>query len=70
MVRGRLQHSGGQLVLFGWLEVQCCLFAVGCYLLRLETAREVAVIAAFHLVKRWVGTFYGEVGAPPRVTRT
>src|SRR5215212_488637 len=61
-----------QLLRFGWLEAQCCLFAVlfflglalvrimplpvdpadalVLWLLRWETAREVAVIAGFHLV--------------------
>jgi uncharacterized membrane protein YoaT (DUF817 family) len=71
----------GQLLRFGWLQAQCCLFAAAVfvglavsrvlplplarydallvyalvltvvfYRLRLETAREVAVIAGFHLV--------------------
>lgn len=74
-----MREAAAQLIRFGWLEVQCCLFAIAIfvglavsrsvplpiprydallaygivitvvfYLLRLETAREVAVIVAFH----------------------
>lgn len=80
-VIGRIRFGAAQLLRFGWIQIQCCLFAaavfaalaiaavvdlpiprydalliagigitVTFYLLRLETGREVAVIAAFHLI--------------------
>jgi uncharacterized membrane protein YoaT (DUF817 family) len=79
--QGRVSHALTQLLRFGWLQVQCCVFAaavfvglalstvlplpvarydallayavvltVAFYLVRLETGREVAVIAGFHLL--------------------
>ncbi|HEU5486374.1 MAG TPA: DUF817 domain-containing protein [Microlunatus sp.] len=92
--RQRLAGAGAQLVRFGWLELQCCVFAaaifvglavskavplpiarydallgyglvitVGFYLLRWETAREVAVIAGFHLVGLGLELFKVRVGS-------
>lgn len=92
--RVRARFAFAQLLRFGWLEVQCCLFAgaifvglavssvvplpiarydallayavlltVGFYLLRLETAREVAVIFGFHLVGLGLELFKVRVGS-------
>jgi uncharacterized membrane protein YoaT (DUF817 family) len=96
--RGGSQRGWGsglvQLVRFGWLEVQCCLFAAAVFaglalsrmvplpiarydallvygvvvtavffLLRLETAREVAVIFAFHLIGLALELFKVRVGS-------
>lgn len=83
-----------QLVRFGWLEVQCCLFAIAIFvglalsqavplpiprydallaygiavtvvffLLKLETAREVAVIVAFHALGLALELFKVHVGS-------
>jgi len=90
----RALEAAAQLVRFGWLELQCCLFAVAVfvglalsrviplpiarydallayglvvtlvfYLLRWETAREVAVIFAFHLVGLALELFKVRVGS-------
>lgn len=87
-------ESVGQLVRFGWIELQCCLFAAAIFvglalsraiplpisrydallaygvvvtlvffLLRLETAREVAVIFAFHLIGLALELFKVRVGS-------
>jgi uncharacterized membrane protein YoaT (DUF817 family) len=90
----RVVEAAGQLVRFGWLQVQCCLFAVAVFvglalskaiplplarydallayglavtlvffLLGLETAREVAVIFAFHLIGLALELFKVRVGS-------
>ena len=92
--RRRAASAAAQLLRFGWLQVQCCLFAVAVFvglavssvlplpvarydallgyallvtlllaLLRLETGREVAVIAAFHLVGLGLELFKVRVGS-------
>lgn len=94
VVLGRVRHALGQLVRFGWLEAQCCLFAVAVFvglaaslvvplriarydallaygvvvtvvffLLRLETAREVAVIFGFHLIGLALELFKVRIGS-------
>lgn len=93
-IGGRAAHGFAQLARFGWLEVQCCLFAAAIFvglalskavplpiarydallayglivtavffLLRQETAREVAVIAAFHLIGLGLELFKVSVGS-------
>ncbi|HEY5788277.1 MAG TPA: DUF817 domain-containing protein [Microlunatus sp.] len=102
-VRRRVLEAAAQLVRFGRLEVQCCLFAVAVFiglalsraiplpiarydallayglvvtavffLLKLETAREVAVIFAFHLIGLALELFKVRVGswAYPEDART
>ena len=90
----RVVEASVQLLRFGWLEVQCCLFAVAVFaglalskaiplpiarydallaygllatavffLLKLETAREVAVIFAFHLIGLALELFKVRVGS-------
>ncbi len=89
-----MRHGLAQLVRFGWIELQCCLFAVAVFVglaltrvvplpiprydallaygvvvtavffvLRLETAREVAVIFAFHLIGLALELFKVQVGS-------
>jgi uncharacterized membrane protein YoaT (DUF817 family) len=93
-IRSRVIRPAAQLIRFGWLEVQCCLFAAAVFvglalskavplpvarydvllayglvvtavffLLRLETAREVAVIFAFHLIGLALELFKVRVGS-------
>lgn len=90
----RAAHIAAQLLRFGWLEVQCCLFAAAVFVglalskviplpiarydallayglvvtvvffvLRLETAREVGVIFAFHLIGLALELFKVRVGS-------
>jgi uncharacterized membrane protein YoaT (DUF817 family) len=90
----RVAEAAGQLLRFGWLELQCCLFAIAVFvglalsrvvplpvarydallayglvvtvvffLLGWETAREVAVIFAFHLVGLALELFKVRVGS-------
>jgi len=92
--RVRLRSGSAQLLRFGWLQVQCCVFAAAIfaglalssvlplpvarydallgwavvltvvfYLARLETGREVAVIAGFHLVGLALELFKVRVGS-------
>ena len=92
--RRRVVAAAAQVVRLGWLELQCCLFAVAIfvglavsrviplpiarydallayglvvtlvfYLLRWETAREVAVIFAFHLIGLALELFKVRVGS-------
>ncbi|GAA1437892.1 DUF817 domain-containing protein [Microlunatus lacustris] len=92
--RVHLRSAAAQLLRFGWLQVQCCVFAVAVfaglalssvlplpvarydallvwavvlttvfYLVRLETGREVAVIAGFHLVGLALELFKVRVGS-------
>lgn len=89
-----MRHGLAQLVRFGWIELQCCLFAAAVFVglaltrvvslpiprydallaygvlvtavffvLRLETAREVAVIFAFHLIGLALELFKVRVGS-------
>ncbi len=89
-----MRHGLVQLVRFGWIELQCCLFAAAVFVglaltrvvplpvrrydallaygvlvtavffvLRLETAREVAVIFAFHLIGLALELFKVRVGS-------
>lgn len=93
-VRRRALDAAGQLLRFGWLELQCCLFAVAVFvglalsrvvplpiprydallayglvvtlvffLLGWESAREVGVIFAFHLVGLALELFKVRVGS-------
>jgi uncharacterized membrane protein YoaT (DUF817 family) len=89
-----VRHGLAQLLRFGWIELQCCLFAAAVFVglaltrvvplpvprydallaygvlvtavffvLRLETAREVAVIFAFHLIGLALELFKVRVGS-------
>ncbi|SDS89545.1 Uncharacterized membrane protein YoaT, DUF817 family [Friedmanniella luteola] len=91
---GGVRAGAAQLLRFGWLQVQCCVFAAAVFaglalstvlplpvarydallawavvltavfhLLRLETGREVAVIAGFHLVGLALELFKVRVGS-------